>query len=247
MFSHRANSRAPLSAYASWFLLAGGAGFMNAGAFLAVGTFVTHVTGFATLFGIHAAQGQGGEALIALAVPAFFLAGAMLAGFLVVVREEKGLAPHYDWAMAVAGVCALAPVLLAHGGLPGPAAPLLPHALGQNALLLIPLCLSNGIQNAALSAASHRSVRITHLTGLTTDLGLGLARLSSFRKSGGLRRDPEFKLSAVRLGTLGSFLAGSVAGAVASQHWGLDSFVVPGAICFYAAWRGRTEKKSKLK
>jgi uncharacterized membrane protein YoaK (UPF0700 family) len=236
MFRHKADEHAPSSAYARWFLVAGGAGFMNAAALVTLGNFVTHVTGFASLFGVHASHGDLKQALAALGVPLFFMAGAMLAGFLVVQREEKGLPPHYDVAMALAGLCALAPPLLSRAGLSGGFGERLDMQAGGSVLAVALLCMSSGIQNAALSAASHRSVRVTHLTGLTTDLGLGLARLLG---GGG---GPERKATLVRLGTLGSFLAGSLAGAMAAGRFGFDSFAAPAAVCFYSAWRGRTEK-----
>ncbi len=226
MFRHKADAKAPALAYASWFLAASGAGFTNAAAFVLLGSFVTHVTGFASLFGTHLAKGEGHGALLSLAVPGFFLAGAFIAGRLVVVREERRQVPHYDWAMGLAAACCLAAALL-----PLPQGP-------ARSLAMALLCLSSGLQNAALSAASHRSVRVTHLTGLTTDLGLGLARLSA----GGARA--EMKLSAVRLGTIASFLTGSVAGAMGSLRWGAPSFLLPAGVCLYAAMRGRVEKKS---
>lgn len=205
---------------------------------------MTHVTGFATLFGVHAAKGEGWEALTALLVPGFFLLGAMLAGFLVTVREEEKRRPHYDWVMALAGLCVLGPPLLAQAGYLGALETRFHLSLSQNAVIMALLCLSSGMQNAALSAASHRSVRITHLTGLTTDLGLGLARLLSLP---GKRRGAENKLAAVRLGTLCSFLVGSVAGAAAALRVGFASFLVPGVICLYAAVRGNLEAAQESK
>jgi uncharacterized membrane protein YoaK (UPF0700 family) len=238
MFTHQANNQVPPSAYARWLLMTFGAAFMNAAAFLAAGTFVTHVTGFATLFGLHAARGQWLDALAALLVPAGFMLGALLAGFLISARRRRGLVPHYDYAMAVAGACALAPALLHWlGGLEEARL-----SLSSNLILLVPLCLSSGVQNAALSAASRRSVRITHLTGLSTDLGLGLAQLASHGSFKALHKDAEFLPTLLRLGTLGCFLLGSLAGALAMLRFGFSCFVFPAAACFYAAWVGRGEK-----
>ncbi len=45
--------------------------------------------------------------------------------------------------------------------------------LKESYILLVLLCLASGLQNAAITSSSGRSVRTTHLTGLTTDLGLG--------------------------------------------------------------------------
>ena len=47
MFRHQADGKVPAAAYSHWLMMAGSAGYTNAAAFLALGIFVTHVTGFA--------------------------------------------------------------------------------------------------------------------------------------------------------------------------------------------------------
>jgi uncharacterized membrane protein YoaK (UPF0700 family) len=235
MFRHQADGKVPAAAYSHWLMMAASAGYTNAAAFLAVGIFVTHVTGFATLFGVHAAKGQVLEALTGLAVPLFFLGGALLAGLLVTVREDRGQRPHYDWVMAFSALGVLLPVLLHAAGWLGEFGALTTAGLRGNAVFLASICLASGMQNAALSAASHHSVRITHMTGLTTDLGLGLARLI-----GGHTR--ERKPTWLRFGTILAFLAGSVLGALAAPRFGYNAFLLPALVCAYAAWRGRVEK-----
>jgi uncharacterized membrane protein YoaK (UPF0700 family) len=235
MFRHQADNKVPAAAYSHWLMMAANAGYTNAVAFLALGIFVTHVTGFATLFGVHAAHGEGWDALAGLAVPLFFLAGAFLAGVLVTVREDRGQRPHYDWVMALSGLSVLVPAILAWTGHLGPFGELAGAGVKRNAILLASLCLASGMQNAALSAATHHSVRITHMTGLTTDLGLGLAHLL-----GG--HDRERKPTFLRFGTILAFLTGSVLGAVLALKLGYNAFVLPAVVCAYAAWRGRIEK-----
>ncbi len=220
--------------------MAGSAGFTNAAAFLAVGTFVTHVTGFASLFGVHAAEADFKEAAIALVVPLFFLVGALVAGLLVGVREERGQFPHYDWVMVLSGISVLVTPALAWAGHLGTFENGFHLSLQQNAVILASLCMASGMQNAALSSATQHSVRITHLSGLTTDLGLALARLLGVSDAG--RRSTLLRLSAVRSGTIAAFLIGSLAGAAAAYRFGFNSFLLPAAICFYAALRGRQEK-----
>lgn len=235
MFRHQADHKVPVAAYSHWLMMAGSAGYTNAVAFLALGIFVTHVTGFATLFGVHTARGQGWDAVAGLVVPLFFLLGAFLAGVLVTVREDKGQRPHYDWVMALSALCVLLPALLAWDGQFGAFGEMAGAGLKRNVVLLASLCLASGMQNAALSAATHHSVRITHMTGLTTDLGLGLAHWV-----GGHER--ERKPTLLRFGTILAFLAGSVLGAVAAPKLGYSAFILPAAVCTYAAWRGRIEK-----
>jgi uncharacterized membrane protein YoaK (UPF0700 family) len=72
------------------------AGALNAIAFIGLGTFATHVTGFATLFGVHLAEEQFANAWTALIVPIFFLIGAVISGLCVEARVRRKLVPHYD-------------------------------------------------------------------------------------------------------------------------------------------------------
>jgi uncharacterized membrane protein YoaK (UPF0700 family) len=231
LFRHKADSDVPLVAYLHWFLMAASAGFTNAAAFFGLGMFVTHVTGVATLFGVHAAQGEMKQALTALAVLFFFLLGSMLAGLLLEMRRGQGIGPRYDLVMAVAGFSALAPALLHRAGFEGC------FGLSAAFIALVLLCFSSGMQNAALGAASGHSVRVSHLTGLTTDLGLGLARLLA----GTGKAAAEAKLNWLRAGTIAAFLLGAYVGAQAWLALSFSCFWIPALLCFYAAWRGRLE------
>jgi uncharacterized membrane protein YoaK (UPF0700 family) len=85
--------------------------------------------------------------------------------------------------------------------------------LKQVYILLALLCMASGLQNAAVSSASGRTLRTTHLTGLTTDIGLGLARLLSFRALGESGRSQELLVLWRRASGVGVFVAGSLIGA----------------------------------
>ena len=217
--------------YLHWFLLSGNAGFVNAGAFLGVGTFATHVTGFGTLFGVNAAKGDFRSAWTALFVPLLFLLGAFIGGTLVDVRLETGKAPRYDWAMGLASASLFGVALLGSLDMLGTFGQVL--ALHQHPILLSLICFSSGLQNAALTTSSGRSVRISHLTGLTTDLGVGLAKVAFEERS-----DDERALALVRAGTIASFIFGSLVGSFAFLKLGFVTFAGPGLVCAYAAYRG---------
>ena len=58
-----------------WFTLAFQAGWINAGGFLACHRFVSHVTGFATQFGVDIAEFRWTDATGMLTVPLFFFNG----------------------------------------------------------------------------------------------------------------------------------------------------------------------------
>src|SRR5438874_1149123 len=83
MFSHRFDQSASNTVVLHWFMLSFNGGFINAGGFLATGRFVSHVTGFATLFGVGLTKNEANAALGILSVPIFFLLGAFIAGLLI--------------------------------------------------------------------------------------------------------------------------------------------------------------------
>jgi uncharacterized membrane protein YoaK (UPF0700 family) len=71
---------------AIWMTMAFQAGYLNTGGFLACHTFVSHVTGYATLFGTHLYQKDIATATSILTMPLLFLLGSMISGVLVDMR-----------------------------------------------------------------------------------------------------------------------------------------------------------------
>lgn len=216
-------------------MLAANAGFVNAGAFLLIGTFATHVTGFATLFGVNAAHGDLHSAWTALFVPLFFLLGAFIGGHWVDVRLSSARIPRYDWVMGLSGLLLIAAAVLgelkllaAHGD---------QVALHHHGPLLSLLCFASGLQNAALTTSSGQAVRITHISGLTTDLGRGLAQWLAHGRS-----QSDAAKTLLRAGTIAAFIFGSVLGAFAFATWASKAFVLPAVICAYAAYHGHQAK-----
>src|SRR3954469_18436639 len=78
-----------------WMTLAFQAGVLNMGGLLACHSFVSHVTGFATLFGLELSKGNLETSSGLLLVPLFFLIGAMISGFLIDLRLKMHLKPRY--------------------------------------------------------------------------------------------------------------------------------------------------------
>lgn len=239
MFHHRLDQTPSLKIILHWFLLSFNAGCINAGGFLATGRFVSHVTGFATLFGVDLMNRRNEAAWGILSVPLFFLLGSFLAGMLIdrpIYRHKK---PHFDYVMGLSALCLF---LSAYGGE-------LSHfgsyggvmKLKEVYILLSLLCLACGLQNGAITSSSGSSIRTTHLTGLTTDLGLGFARLLTYQ-----RRDEKYfketRANHLRAGSIFSFIIGSAIGAWFFIHLGYRGFILSGLIASYAAWHGRKEK-----
>jgi uncharacterized membrane protein YoaK (UPF0700 family) len=231
MFWHRIDQHVPPRVFLQWFMLAFLAGNVNAGAYLGAARFVTHTTGFATLFGLEIAHMHWDQALGILSVPAFYLLGAMLAAYWVEGRERRGKRPWYDWVMFLVFLCLLAAACFGHV-----------HTFGidwgmiqlkQDYIFLVLLCLASGLQNGAVAIATDSTVRTTHLTGVTTDLGVGLVKAMFIPKEHP-SRPKEVQANRFRLGTIVSFVLGSVTGATLFIHLKYLGFLVPAAIAFYA-------------
>ncbi|MBN8540870.1 MAG: DUF1275 domain-containing protein [Deltaproteobacteria bacterium] len=234
MFRHRASEEIDLKTLIDWFLLSFLAGNINTGGYLACQRFVSHVTGFATLAGVDAAVELWWEALGILTVPAFFLLGVLISAYYVDRRVHEGKKPRYALVMGFATLCL---VLAGGGGVAGLWGDF-GHELEitRDYAFLALLCMASGLQNAALSSSSGSTLRTTHLTGTTTDLGIGLMRWATLSEKD-TRRGSEMKGNFLRIGLIFSFMVGSGIGAVLFiryQYWG---FSLPIAIAGYATYK----------
>ena len=222
-----------------WFLLCFNAGCINAGGFLTAGRFVSHVTGFATLFGVDLVSDQPESSLEILSVPVFFLFGSFLAGILIDRSIFKGKKPHFDYVMGLSALCLF---LVSFGKLNHI------ERMGEFINLeevyfrLALLCLACGLQNGAVTSSSGSSIRTTHLTGLTTDLGLGFSKLFIF-DSTDERYLKERRANYLRMGSMWAFIVGSVVGSWMIVKFGYQAFYLPTLIALYAAWHGRRFKR----
>jgi uncharacterized membrane protein YoaK (UPF0700 family) len=222
-----------------WYLLSLNAGFINAGGFLATGRFVSHVTGFATLFGVDLVNHSNEAALGILSVPLFFLLGAFIAGILIDRPIHQGRKPHFEFVMGLAAICLFAVSFFGITHSFGEVGEIV--RLKQVYVVLALLCLSCGLQNAAFTSSSGRTIRTTHLTGLTTDIGIGLARTLIYFEDRKKFRKEAFA-EQVRLGSIISFVIGSAIGAWIFMHYQYAGFLIPALISSFAAWHGRKYK-----
>lgn len=209
---------------AIWMLMAFQAGIINIGGFMAVHRIVSHVTGFATFFGFEMTKEGRGEALGMFVVPLFFLIGAMISGYFVDIRLKINKKPKYYITFGIMFVLILIVLISGvtnHLGQFGE-----PSNIYQNYSILLLLCLICGIQNGTISIASKSIVRTTHLTGITTDLGLGIVRLI-FRKRLKGHIKGEGQANFMRVGIIFSFVIGSVLGGFLFKELGFFGFSVP--------------------
>jgi uncharacterized membrane protein YoaK (UPF0700 family) len=219
------------------------AGAVNSGGFLACGRFVTHVTGFAAHFGIDMAGQHLELGLSMLLVPCFFFLGSFVTGLLIHVPRVLGRRGSDTAVYALMSLCF---ALVWIGGVKGLFGMFFDGLqVGSDSLLIALLCFGSGLQNAIAAPNKGSVVRTTHLTGVTTDLAVGVAHAVS-----GASRLTNRELSSrnrTRAGIIGCFILGSVARAglffkVEYHGFALPTFFSCGFMV-HAALRNRRMKK----
>lgn len=198
-------------------LLAFVAGATNAGGFLAVGQYTSHMTGIVSSLADNLVLGHGGLVLAALASLAAFIAGAMTTAILVNWGLRRQLRGAYAVPLLLEAVALLAFGVFG-GAIHGTAPLLLP--------LTLALCFIMGLQNAVITKISHAEIRTTHVTGLVTDVGIELGKLL-YVSPANHPRPVRANRERLRVHALlvGCFLAGGIVGALGFQHAGFVTAV----------------------
>ena len=230
MFREKLTPGIQQSVLFKWWYLAWVAGQINAGGWLSTGRFVSHVTGFATLFGVEIGHQHWMAAVGMMTVPLFFLLGVMISGQLIEARILKDQHPLFDWVMALVILCLL---ICAIGGSLNRLGTFGAMIQGEEDYLLMGLlCLSAGLINGAISSSSARSVRVTHLTGATTDMGLAMTRWWAMRANPEAAKK-ESLVAKFRFGTVLSFAFGSAVSTVLYLKYQYLGFLLPAACAFF--------------
>lgn len=151
-------------------ILAFNAGALNAGGFLAVQQYTSHLTGVVSAVADRLALGQWALALDGLLAVLAFLLGAMTCAILVNHARSRGRASEYALPLL------LEAALILVFGLLGARLTLLRADLVPFTVLL--LCYIMGLQNAVVTKLSRAVIRTTHMTGVITDLGIELGKLA---------------------------------------------------------------------
>lgn len=223
MFASNNISEATIKYKYVWLALSFQAGWINAGGFLACHRFVSHITGFATQFGSDVAQFKWQEAWGMLTVPLFFILGSSISGFYVDRKfMQNKPAEFHTLLLLMTSFLAIVTVMGTVGvfGFFGAELDILSHYV-----LIALLCLTSGIQNAGTSTATKRMIRTTHLTGVSTDLGVGIVRILSEDKPE-LKKE-EMNKNILRMMLISSFIFGSTLASFAFFKWAYFGFIFP--------------------
>ncbi len=192
------------------------AGAVNAGGFLAVRQYTSHMTGIVSAMADNLALGsiplffEGFTALLA------FLLGAFFTTLLVRWARSRGLESVYAIPLLVEAF------LFIVFGLTG-------EVFSERRVFftVLLLCFTMGLQNAIVTKLSNAVIRTTHLTGMVTDTGIALGRIASSRLRG-LDDGRRSEMEGLRLLTslIALFFAGAFTGAVGFKHVGF-LFILP--------------------
>ena len=184
------------------------AGMVNAVGFLGFEhQAITHLTGTTTLLGAAIASGDMRAATGLAGVALAFVVGAAL-GAMIVQDATLKLGRRYGVALAVESLLLFAAVLLFR------------RQDVAGAWLAAMAC---GVQNAMATTYSGAVVRTTHLSGMFTDLGIGLGNVVRGMKSNSRR-------VMLSITVITGFLAGGIAGAWAFDLLAFKSLYIAAAI-----------------
>lgn len=199
------------------------AGAANAGGFLAVSEYTSHMTGIVSAMADDIALGN-----LTLAVAGFvsvltFVTGAMTCAVLVNWGRERRM--HSEYALPLM----LEAVLMLVFGLLG--ARILPHVTLYVSVTVLLLCFMMGLQNAIITKVSRAEIRTTHVTGLVTDIGIGLGRALYWlgrpdRHEGwqDAKRENRARLN-LHVSLVMLFFIGAVVGALGFKHIGFQTCI----------------------
>lgn len=206
-----------------WMVLAFQAGLLNIGGLMACHSFVSHVTGFATLFALEYESSNYPQAAGLLIIPFTFLLGSMVSGILVDLRIKLRKNPKY---YIVFGFLFMLTSLIAIGGFNNAFGEFgLPLSNLRGYILVSLLCFTCGVQNGTITLVSKSVVRTTHLTGVTTDLGIGMIRWLNRKYLTGV--EDEWKANLMRIGIIVFYTLGSAAGVPIFRDWKFRGFIFP--------------------
>jgi len=202
-------------------LLAFVAGALNAGGFLAIGQYTSHMTGMVSSAADNLVLGNAGLAIAAGLSLLSFLAGAAATAWLVNYARRRDSPNIY------AAPLRLEALLLVAFGLVG--ATLQLHEIVSVSLTAVLLCFTMGLQNALVTKISSAEIRTTHVTGLVTDLGIELGKLVYWNRDRGAEAHfvrANRQRMRVHAALVLSFFVGGVAGALGFKHAGFSSTIV---------------------
>jgi uncharacterized membrane protein YoaK (UPF0700 family) len=140
------------------------AGALNAGGFVAIGLYTSHMTGIASSIGDNIFVKSYDIASSAVFAIIAFMLGSITTTLLINVGKYLRLKSHYAFVLFLEGLLILTFGILAT------------YISDEKLLIFYMLCFLMGLQNATMSKISNAQIRTTHITGMVTDISIELGK-----------------------------------------------------------------------
>ena len=191
-------------------ILAFVAGAANAGGYLAVGRYTSHMSGVVSSLADNLPLGSWTVLLAGLSALVPFLAGAGCTAILVNWARRRRMRSEYALSLLLEAC-----LLLTFGAV---GRPLEGRSHFAVPCIVALLSFTMGLQNAVITKVSHAEIRTTHVTGMATDIGIELGKA--------LYRSPQVSADTTKLRLLsmlvGLFFAGGVCGTLGFRLIGFE-------------------------
>lgn len=205
------------------------AGATNAGGFLAVGLYTSHMSGMVSGVADAVVLSHWELVITGLAAVVAFVLGAMTTAWMVNWSLRRHLRSAYGRPLLVEAF------LLLVFGLFGAAIDKFGVGFVQPTVLV--LCYIMGLQNAVITKISNSEIRTTHVTGLITDLGIQLGKLTYINR---LTREnlvqADFKKMRILIALISAFFVGGVLGALGFKTFGYIATLPLSVLLVVLAW-----------
>jgi uncharacterized membrane protein YoaK (UPF0700 family) len=207
------------------------AGAANAGGFLAVKQYTSHMSGIVSSMADSFALGDVKLAMSGLGAFASFVAGAAVSAMLVNWGRRQAFQSEYAFPLMIEAM-----LLLCFG--------LMGSNLSRHEWLFVPatvmlLCFIMGLQNAVITKISNARIRTTHVTGMTTDMGIELGKLFYWNIARDDMAKPLVRADRAKLKVHASliilFFAGGILGAVGFRLAGFGATILLAVVLLVSA------------
>lgn len=208
------------------YLLAWVAGVLNSVGFVAVGFYTSHMTGIVATVADQLVLGGTHLVLFGAVALVSFLLGAMACAHQFNWARRRHRQDRFALVLFVEAV-----LILIVGGLAEEVT-----WAHREWLIVATLGFVMGQQNALITKVSKATIRTTHITGMVTDIGIELGKMTYLKRPGDpepVRGDPHKLLMLSILVTL--FFVGGVLGALGYLAVGFPVLLIPAALLLLVA------------
>jgi uncharacterized membrane protein YoaK (UPF0700 family) len=197
------------------------AGALNSAGFYSLGFFASNMTGNFSAGADEFALGDVLQGLVYLTLPVSFIIGAVLATLWTEIGVKRGVRRIY----AISILCE-AVLLLALGAIEL----MIPAARGS--VLVIGLSVLMGFQNAVATRISLGRVRTTHVSGMSTDIGIsiGLLTMIGLQKTADPERSAHLERLKLHALTVLAFCVGGILGVLVYKAVGAVLLFIAAAL-----------------